>query len=101
MKQSLAIYDLRRKAFFKEHRVKTHCAAFIPNSNYIAYASADGDGLYTHLNVWNYENDSIDSKLTFTFEIVSLKASHRCIIFSSLSSLYVIHFPSLKPIFND
>jgi hypothetical protein len=29
-----------------------------------------------------------------------MKASHRCLIFSSLSSLYVIHFPSLKAIFN-
>lgn len=39
--------------------------------------------------------------MTFSFEIEHLKASHRCIILSSISSLYVIHFPSLKPIFND
>ncbi len=52
------------------------------------------------LEVWNYEKDSIDSRLTLSFEIESVKASHHCLMLSSLSSLYVLHFPSLKPIFN-
>jgi hypothetical protein len=52
------------------------------------------------LEAWNYQKDTIDSRVTFTFEIENLKASHRCLILSSLTSLYVVHFPSLKPIFN-
>jgi hypothetical protein len=97
---TLLVYDLKRKAVFKEHRVATHCAAFVPNTPYIALAGTDREGLRRVLEIWNYEKDSVDSRVTFTFEIETLRASHHCLIFSSLTSLYVVHFPTLKPIFN-
>lgn len=39
--------------------------------------------------------------MTVNFEIEHLKASRRCILMSSLEHIYVIHFPSLKPIYED
>jgi hypothetical protein len=100
MKHAIIIYSIKSKAVIKEHRATTHTASFIPNTPYIAFANANANGKYTKLDVWNYEKNTIDSTLTFSFEIETLKASHHCLIFSSLLSLYVLHFPTLKPIFN-
>ena len=96
----LILYDLSRKSIYRERKIHTHSAVFIPFTPYIALVSRDREERACILEVWNYQNDTIDCRLTFTFEIENLKASHRCLILSSLSSLYVLHFPSLKPIFN-
>lgn len=101
LKDSIVIFHTTKRSIYREHKVKSQCAAFVPNTHYIAYANADSADLRSSLHVWDFEKDSIESKLTFSFDIVTLKASHRCIIFASLTSLYVVHFPTLKPIFND
>ena len=84
-----------------EMKLKSHYASFIPNSHYVAMASCDNHDQVNTLLIWNYQSNLVDANMLLTFQIQSIKASHRCISITSSESLYVIHFPSLKPIFNE
>lgn len=41
MKHALVIYDIKNRVIKKEHKVTTHCAVFIPNTPYVAYATTN------------------------------------------------------------
>lgn len=48
---------------------------------------------------WDIKTDNLQASITFNFAIEDIKASRRTVTITSMEHLYVIHFPSLKPIY--
>ena len=77
---------------------KTHAAAFVPYTNYVVYADSK-DGEYRNLVIYDYSTASVKARVTLNFIIEEIKTSRRTIALSSLQHIYVLHYPSLKPIY--
>ena len=95
--KNINIYDIEQMIKITKIPVESHFAAFVPFSNYLVYVESQDEE--RQIVVHDYIKNTICAKMRFSFEINSLKCSRRTILLASLEHIYVLHFPSLKPIY--
>lgn len=81
-------------------KVQTHTASFIPFTDYLCFPDQK-ETLKRQLVFWNYQTETVHARVTFDFIIEEIRTSRRAITITSQEHLYVTHFPSLKPIYED
>lgn len=96
---SLTVYHSDSMVKVAENRNHAHCAAFVPHTSCIIYA-VHGSLSTTDIFLWDFKASRIASRLSIKAQIESVLASRRCLLLQSQEQLYVLHFPTLRPIYN-
>jgi len=52
------------------------------------------------LYIYNWKEKKLAAKVKMQFEIEQIKTSKSCISLTNFDEIFVIYFPSLKPIYN-
>ena len=92
------LYNIEEMTKIVTIQEQSFYAAFVPFSKYLVYIK-QRDSESRELVVYNYRTKTKSARMVVNFIIENIKCTRRTVVLSSLEHIYVLHFPTLKPIY--